>query len=160
MTPLVWRVNRPLVFDDFSGEPIESSNLMGEPFALSWPPLSGRRLDVHRHIGLCCLWQNQLLDERRTRPDEMLLFQVTFNVFEVYARKLRKLAQEIHTDPYSQMIFRKHTRPLCRNSRMNAMNSNAKREWRRQSKNCRSGMKKWKKNLKSWMLTSSKPMNK
>jgi hypothetical protein len=44
---------------------------------------------------------------RRTRPDEMLLFQVTFDVFEVYARKLRKLAQEIHTDPYSQMIFQK-----------------------------------------------------
>ena len=105
---LIWRANRPLIFNDFTGEPIESSNLMGEAFCLILTTFERPTDSMYTDISAYAVFdRTNSWMSRRTRPDEMLLFQVTFNVFEVYARKLRKLAQEIHTDPYSQMIFQK-----------------------------------------------------
>ena len=103
---LMWRASRPLVPADFTGEPIESSSLMGEAFCLilttfSWPADS-----TYTIISAQAVFdRTNSWISRRATPDEMLIFQVTFNIFEVYARKLRKEALQLHSDPFAQGVF-------------------------------------------------------
>ena len=105
---LVWRMGRPLVFTDFTGEPIESSNLMGEAFCLILTSYD-RPDDVSpvRISATAVFDRTNSWISRRAKQEEMLLFQVTFNIFETYARKLRKDASELRGNPYAESEFQR-----------------------------------------------------
>ena len=105
---LIWRDNRPLDFQDFLGEPIESSNLMGEAFCLILTTFDKPVDSTYVTISVQAVFdKTNSWISRRAKVEEMLLFQVTFNMFEVYARKLRKEALALRSDPFAQSVFQK-----------------------------------------------------
>ena len=105
---LIWRDPRPLIFTDFLGEPIESSNLMGEAFCLILTSFEKHLDSTYVTISVQAVFdKTNSWISRRAKPEEMLLFQVTFNMFEVYARKLRKDADDLRVDPFAQSVFQR-----------------------------------------------------
>lgn len=105
---LTWRDSRPLVFRDFLGEPIESSNLMGEAFCLILTSIDQPADSGHVRITVQAVFdKTNSWISRRAKPEEVLLYQVTFNIFEVYARKLRKDIYQLRSDPFAQTVFQK-----------------------------------------------------
>ena len=105
---LMWRANRPLGFNDFTGEPIESSNLMGEAFCLILTAYDKPADSDWYKISVVAVFdRTNSWISHRAKPDEILLFQVTFNVFEVYARQLRRDLQQITTGASTQYLFQR-----------------------------------------------------
>jgi hypothetical protein len=98
---------------------------MGEAFCLILTTFERPVDSPYTEIGVQAVFdRTNSWISRRTRPDEMMLFQVTFNIFEVYARKLRKEAQQLRNDPFAQGVFqKKYAQSLhCHRLHSNAMN--------------------------------------
>jgi hypothetical protein len=148
---LMWSENRPLILSDFKGEAIESPNLMGEAYCMILTTYdqpadsSGVTLSAHAIFDRTNSW----ISKRTRKEGNALLFQVTFNMFEVYARKLRHDAEELRSNSDAEAIF--HARYLSAMSVLTYKCNELKRDTRMGADRVR--LKDWdekiKKELKS-----------
>jgi hypothetical protein len=143
---LIWREGRPLKISDFKGEPIESSNLMGEAFCMILTSYEFSYDSVDNRISAVAVFDNtnSWISSRVRKVEISLLFQVTFNLFEVNARKLRKVGRDLRFDPDAEKIF--HRKYISTLSALNYQCNELKRDTRMGADKCK--LQEWDKKIK------------
>lgn len=100
---LHWCEQKPLTYDDFRGESMEFTGFVGENFCLLSANYSRPNTFAKTEYQIEAIWDRQkswLAKEAQTK-ENLLFFQVCFDIYELHARLLRKKCAAFprNTDP-------------------------------------------------------------
>ena len=107
---LMWSENRTLLLSDFKGVAIESPNMMGEAYCMILTTYDQPTDTSPVILSAYAIFDktNSWISKKTRKEGNALLFQVTFNMFEITARKLRQDADELRSNPDAETIFHTH----------------------------------------------------
>lgn len=97
-----WSSSKPLTWNDFKGDVIDSATVIGEAFIeiLASEKKGSRFAGSTTYVVTVFDWRNSWIKPKSETDTYLKYFQVMFDISEVYSRKLRKAIKEIDLDPY------------------------------------------------------------
>ncbi len=103
---LIWHLSRPLSWSDFKGEVIDGIGLSGEIFCMNLANFEKKNALVKTTYSVVSVFDRNKswVDPKIKTSHGLMYFQVTFDIYEVHARKLRKDLSEADfgSDPNQQ----------------------------------------------------------
>ena len=89
-----WQANKPLSWEDFKGKP--KSGMSGEAFCILDAKYEKPNPLKKTKFKIAAVWDRKKswIAPASKTADELLYYQVLFNIYEVHARKLRKELSE------------------------------------------------------------------